>query len=459
MKYIKSFDILGKNYSFENKGSTYFKSIIFGIISILLLLTSIVLAILFGKEVIERKLPSVYNMNERIEKSEIFMNEFPFSIKFGDPYGVIHQNIEELFDVIVTIYYIDSEFNVVPEIINHSFNCSMTSTHPKKELLSLSNESYQYISICDNNKNYSFINEHGDINSVMIQFEINKCNSTKRKCADDLDEIVKEVYAIPTFINSYVDSSNLTHPIQYFLNSKVYQLTDKFSKDILFRFGKHLYLSDNGFLLESNSNYEYISLNEVVNDVASSDKQGKVNLLYLSLTGSNIRLVTKRSFMKIQDLIAKVGGFYKGLTIILSIFIGNYKKFSYVIHILELSLNSKANKNVKRNEAVKRMKNNYIPKKDNSLNENSNKTFKLSISIENPLSKDLNHKHKLKYNENHKKISYLEYFIGKICFFCQKSKINYLKYDKLYEDFDKLVDIRTYLKLQNDVDILKNKVT
>lgn len=75
---------------------------------------------------------------------------------------------------------------------------------------------------------------------------------------------------------------------------------------------------------------EYVSLENMFTDVNSSKTQkDKIKMLHFYLSSPNIRTVIKRNYLKIQDLIAKVGGLVKGLVLIVTVITFGYTQFSF----------------------------------------------------------------------------------------------------------------------------------
>lgn len=79
---------------------------------------------MFGKEVYERNLPSVYLINERIEKSEISLIDLPILFKFSWVNGTILSNLNDYFDFEIFIFKFDEEYKITYEQLLHTTNCN-----------------------------------------------------------------------------------------------------------------------------------------------------------------------------------------------------------------------------------------------------------------------------------------------------------------------------------------------
>ena len=81
-EFIKKFDFLGNKYSLEEKSNSNYTSILGSIFSITIILTSMILAFLFGQEVYKRNNPSVYSFQEFIPYSRVNFTDFPILFSF-----------------------------------------------------------------------------------------------------------------------------------------------------------------------------------------------------------------------------------------------------------------------------------------------------------------------------------------------------------------------------------------
>lgn len=121
---LKIFDMFGNRFSFEVNSYKTHRTSINGCLAIILYISTFILAFMFGKEVYERKLPSVYLINERIEKSEIFLRDLPILFKFSWTNGTIFSNIDDYFDFEIKIFRFDIDYNISFEKLAHTTNCN-----------------------------------------------------------------------------------------------------------------------------------------------------------------------------------------------------------------------------------------------------------------------------------------------------------------------------------------------
>ena len=87
-KKIKIFDILGHDFTLEFEGSQKFQSSKGAIASLLIFVFVCSLCYLFGKEIFERKLPTVRFSQEIQNSSEIYLRDFPIMFKIQGMNGL-----------------------------------------------------------------------------------------------------------------------------------------------------------------------------------------------------------------------------------------------------------------------------------------------------------------------------------------------------------------------------------
>lgn len=82
----KKVDMFGKPFIFEEKDNQKFTTLVGTILTFFIIITCCVIGFLFGKEIYERKSPSVLSSEEIIEVSRVNMTDFPifFTFKTGD---------------------------------------------------------------------------------------------------------------------------------------------------------------------------------------------------------------------------------------------------------------------------------------------------------------------------------------------------------------------------------------
>lgn len=110
-KILSKVDLFGRHYVFEEDENQKYTTILGIIMSFLIVITCCVAFFLFGKEIYQRRNPSVLNSDERITNSTITLKEFPFFYSFINDSVISLPEVPEYVDVSVG-HYIISELGV-----------------------------------------------------------------------------------------------------------------------------------------------------------------------------------------------------------------------------------------------------------------------------------------------------------------------------------------------------------
>ncbi len=103
-EFIKKFDFLGNKYSFEENSHSNYTSTVGSIFSIIIIITSMVLAFLFGQEVYKRNNPSVYSLQEFIPYSRVNFTDFPILFSFFWENGTSIKDPNKYFDLSMKMF-------------------------------------------------------------------------------------------------------------------------------------------------------------------------------------------------------------------------------------------------------------------------------------------------------------------------------------------------------------------
>lgn len=165
-----------------------------------------------------------------------------------------------------------------------------------------------------------------------ILLEITTCmNSTSNNntCApkQDIINVVNGWNLEFHFIDTVIDTNNLTNPYQFFHNQFYVKLdaTAALSTDMYFL--KNELYSDEGWIFEDIKNQTKVSFDSFREIVTVTPPPGRVLRLYINV--SKNRSVTNRFYMKVQELAAMVGGILKVLTILFQGLVSFFCEFKH----------------------------------------------------------------------------------------------------------------------------------
>lgn len=342
--FFMNFDFMGDQIGLEHKRSTRFKSLAGGIYSMIIVLISGVIGALFSRELFTRKNPLVVLSREAVQNSVVNLGDFPVAIA-----ATVNTNPNDLpFELFtIDLVSLDVSANGVPNRVVHTDvlekcspnNMTFPNSNQTRELFNFTLNSGMYC-LKDPSK-YYFRNQYSTPNSAFLNFRFQKCSKLSNpNCPDNLDQIMPSIFFGIYFINSYVDSSNYENPIIYRIESVNSQMTPGLLKRYYLRITSNNYESDNGWILESNVNYNFNSFDSSAIDIATETTYYEGHLLWITLESPALLMNYKRSYKKVQDFIANVGGFANMLRLIFLFSTKVHLRFLYINFIRNLTLQS-----------------------------------------------------------------------------------------------------------------------
>lgn len=464
---LYSIDLFGKSFSFEEKGNNKFTTTIGAIFTIFILFSTVVLGCFFGMEMIYKENPAVISSNELVNSNETIVNskDFPIIINLVDRFGVPIENIEKILKVQVVHYNVSETF--ASSVTPHQYGlCNPDDYNDEskvyvesaiKEILLKNNQSSSY---CMKPKdNLYFHGKYTARNSSFIIITFNLCNQTTDSCMPDMEKYLDfNFYLVFRYINTYLDPKNFKNPIVKYLDTVTTHIGSNIAKRSYFRFIRNKLIDDNGVFIESYNTTKYITLSSIFNDVIPTKGS---QLFVLTLESLSIATKTVRSYMKIQELIAKIGGLYNGFKIITMILINGYVSFSYYFKIndtiekkkehLKKAMNKSNSNDINNNINKIKLKNNYVEKEKKENNENNENDLGNSKSILN-LNTISDEKNKFEGSIN-RIVFYFKVVFSKIfCFLYRKEN---KMYKMMLSTVNNQISFYNYIDLKLDASIIK----
>lgn len=406
----KKINVFGKNLQLENDFSTRSNSIQSFILTVLLLIATIVVGFIFGQEIYLRKNPQYTSSKATITNEESLINflELPIIFKFlnnvGSPIDDVNIVNKLITASLITFDIIDgdgqkSNFSNIKECNLEDYNNSTRFEKIKGIVNS------RGISFCLDPKSV-MMNKKAAFNSKNILVIFNKC---KKNCLPNIDEFLEGAYIGLNFIDEYIIPSSYSTPIENVEKIEMIKLSTKISKEINLSFQKNILKTNKGWIFEDFVQENYISYASFISEVFISQNE----LIRMFIDSPTFVDLNVREYMKIQDLLANIGGFFNAIYIIFSVCFTHYISFTYYHSIFESfyllgNYDSKEQTNNKKTVSSNILRNNFVSQenlnsekmqKENS--ENSNKHLKNRFSNNQArILKKLNNDQEREKNEN-----------------------------------------------------------
>jgi hypothetical protein len=345
---LRSLDFFGVKPKLLINSSPKYKTLIGGSISILVTCLIIAGFIYFGQELIQKQNPTVISSSifqENPDNYALSPENFNFFI------GIQDSNYNYYIDP--TILKISITFNNYrSNIVNGTLNWDQTSKELKAEQ-------------CDLNKNFPYFKDefsHQPLSSLYcvdpstfqnifiggnwgqeffnyLQIRIQTCqNSTDSnvtcKTPEEIDNVLSGGYFVVNLIDSLFEPKNYTNPQKHFRRDTFTTMSNKFYKEVTYYLKNIDYNTDRGVLVEDLSTEKYLQLDY---DKELYDFRSNLNGVILDCVFrmSNKKDIYFRKYIKIQDVLAQVGGLIKAIIIVVQILYSNFSQVAYYFHLLE----------------------------------------------------------------------------------------------------------------------------
>lgn len=330
---IKKVDLFGKPYVFEEHENNKFNTNIGVSLTFLIIISCIIMGWLFGKEIYERKTPTVISSDELVDIARISVKEFPIFFGFITGAG---RNVAEApnhIDMNIKYMNISEQLASNVEYFDGYKRCTADdySDTYKEQVATLMHkmESYSFITLWCINQNYmSFQNDYASANSTLISVMFSYCNNSTRICGtqEERDRIMKDLYVVMVTIETVVNPNDINNPYTYYEVITPIQVGDAFLKRNFLSIERRKLKTNRGWILDDIVEEEYLVQSKLSRDVTTSYDG---NLLWVTIDSPNVRNKIERSYMKVQDMLAKVGGFFNALFLCIMVLTKSYVDFSF----------------------------------------------------------------------------------------------------------------------------------
>lgn len=334
-KYRK-LDMFGRDLKFEEDETQSFRTNFGATLTLFMFIIVIILGILFGREIYERNLPIVLTSNEIVDYSQVDVSEFPIIFFFKN---IVGQNIEDITKYIdVEVTYI--EFSANNDLTINSFNgifpCNPDNFPNNREYVEKFVNNSQLTGIvpyCVNlNNTFKIQNQFAQPNSSSIIIKFDSCwerPSQGKYCPEDTLENTQMMYIVANYMNSYFNPKNYSDPIYFFHDSFIKQVGNGMISDTHVTLSNDEFESDNGWILEDIKKSKAIKVAAIKEDLYP---QFETVLLRFIFETSRKKEIVQRSYMKVQELFAKIGGLFNACSIIFNLIIYDYVLFKFRVN-------------------------------------------------------------------------------------------------------------------------------
>ena len=445
--YFLILDSFGVGINFYLEGYKDYRSQLGGFITLVIYVITIICAIIFSKNLLQRVNPSVSTTSANYPNPEKIL--YP-----NNTFFILGITVDSLPFINESIYrpiaYINTKVNGSEELMRQNISVDLCDKVLNEDYkyydvikhLNLSN--FYCIDLNQNNKS-SINNEELYINEFwgndgfrMLQIKIFNCSAVAddiSQCADN--DIIKEKLSSPIIsyytLKNYIDTNNYKNPFVRGLQETFYYVSyKKFISTT--QYLKHVQIhSDKGFLFSEEEIIADHTIDSLIEYSETDQEDGKIFTISIQLT-NKIDIYT-RTYNKLQDLGAEIGAVYGALHMVLAIifqFYNNSKLFCDIINnfflikedFTPLNREKKSFVDLKRrffkdlNLIISLRKSSFVTSHHSRFNNSSNLNKNINLST----MSDLNTTNKNKFSEE----------ILKTTDNLKKEKINFREKNKIF---------------------------
>ena len=385
MRHIKKFDFLSyqAHFTFNDKGDKRYKTLMGGILSLITIVISSGFILFFSYKLIFKKDANLIFSSERNETISIKNSyKLPFIFRLSDSFSIPLNN-ENLYNISFLVWYnyFDNETN---KFIQRYDKVSIEKCNIEKHFgdykkyFSEVSDLKSYFCPEERLSNQSLYGIYGDDKPFLYYvLYFSKCInlSDNNLCLSNerIDEKLSDIYLDIKFVSYSIPKSNDLNSNNVIIESDRFLISTSVYKRIWLFFDYINFKIDNGYIFNSFLNKEFHQFAKTRIDIDLSNKSFNTipeTFLALTILNSGNVLNYKKTYLKIQDYLATIGGIIKALTYICNL-LNHYNSincyYSKIIKdfIIENQIHKKKSYN---SDLLNKTNNNQITTKNPFLN-------------------------------------------------------------------------------------------
>lgn len=414
-KKMHNFDCFGTNINLTFRNSDSSKTLIGALLSCIAFGFSIFSVYYFGIDIFSKSKPISRFFKELQYESKILFKDFPLIIQFVNPNNEVIEELDRylVFRNILYSMTLDKDtgkqnFEMKYMFIEKcdpekhffgmykDFVMDKSNNFPISTSWCLNPRKIQYSNgTIEERDDLYFMNEWGGAHSQWFDAYFDVCTREKypnKNCKpiEEIKKVFKEVYNQVYFIDKYINLNNHIDPYSMYTYTFASQLVYGTIKWNFFRIKNIEIETDNGYVLEEISNSNSFQLDSIRNDISLDTDR----IMALTLESPKVSEKYSRRYVKVQDLVANVGGLIKSIFVLGKFICEFYSaRFLYFYVSNKLLTMNGCNYNMNKSEIlslnVSSGKETQITKMNNPGKSKDLKTRKSNISL-NTFSRSVN---------------------------------------------------------------------
>lgn len=336
-EYFLFLDLFGNQVHFTINNKKTFNTYFGSIMSILYIIFIFIFTFYFSLQLINRSKPTILGTTYFDKYPQPFLiNDnfiFTFSLQFPNYTNYIDESIYNIKAYLTTIETINGQTNQTYSPIN-IYRCSNFTFNILEDYFMTLPIHDLY---CIDLNGIEFQGEYKRNKWVYVQIFFNKCdNSTSDivcKSKVEIDKYLEGGYAGIFMTDNLFQPNNFKHPLQTYgknifssLNGNYYFEYWVYLKTIVIK-------SDNGWIFDKIETKNFLSFEQSL--ITSDSRNASSTFLNIILRESSTREIYERSYIKLQEICANVGGISKALLFIFQYLVNLFSNILYKNYILQ----------------------------------------------------------------------------------------------------------------------------
>ncbi len=472
--FLRKIDYVGYTPKMYFQNQMKFKTLIGGVLTIIISVLTILASISFGDDIYLRKNPAILLNKNFIEPEYNMTQQNIIGYRLFFTGGKRIPELNRLVDIFMLHTVFDPNLQESTLTRYEMIKCSNADIY-KQNFLNLTNiikfpEDYYCF---PNNVTIYLKGKYGAPINNHMHFRINICqNSTKNNNSCYPDEVIRKkmssFFASFLYKDSFIDGKDYENPVKYYITSNTLKSSSYTFRQDAYLFKDITFKTDSGIILPNDHIENYTQLETISSGSTAEFNTVTFTNVIVGLT--NLKDNYSRKYIKLQDISAQVGGIIKFFLIFSDFFISFYSYIPFLETLYErlfdenkIIIKKNINKLYKRDEINNSESNLAVPKlikiscskieeRDKKNNKNdiitninnihkvNNNQMELEKEIQN--KKQFNYLDKNDLSDNHV-INHKKYSFCEIIFQCFKKKnsANYRYLNKITKHFEKNFDI------------------
>lgn len=319
---IQSIDSVGVRPEISYKGQTRHKTLMGRILSITLYLSLLAGLIYFGSEIYNRDNPSIITgniYNSEPPRMNLSPQNFPIAIGVQDPTNYYNYfkdpSIYTLNGVFShQIRSIDEKGNIISNTIEKNVklsDCNIETHFPGLEK-EFSNYDYKNTYCIDPSESIFLIGDFDNDDLAYFRINMAQCNNATStipcKTQEEIDQKLKKGYIDIQHHYYFYSPKNFTEPMSRNRKSYYTTISNYEQSEIEVYLKKISYITDSGIMTKDTDMQSYTQLDTIRQLVTSAPSEKGETFSFFTFRLSLVEEVNERSYIKIQTLLASLGG-------------------------------------------------------------------------------------------------------------------------------------------------------